>query len=199
MLPYFKYCAGNEHLFSWFNGFGLIALIVGVTLSTPISVRMGKRKLFIVSMVLTGILNVALLFLSPTATVVIFVCEILRQFVYGWSGPLLWAMMADVADYGEWKTGRRASATVTAAVVFALWFGLALGGAIAGWAFSFYGYTPNVVQSAQSLLGIRMTASVYSGAAFFAEAICLFFYPITKEVNLQIANELAQRRKSFAQ
>ena len=41
-------------------------------------------------------------------------------------------MMGDVADYGEWKTGRRASGTVTAAVVFALWAGLALGGFIAG-------------------------------------------------------------------
>ena len=27
MLPYFKYVAGNEKLFSWFNGFGLAALI----------------------------------------------------------------------------------------------------------------------------------------------------------------------------
>ena len=47
---------------------------------------------------------------------------------FGCSCPVLWAMMGDVADYGEWKTGRRATGTVTAAVVFALWLGLALGG-----------------------------------------------------------------------
>ena len=29
MLSYFKYVAGNEKLFSWFNGFGLAALIAG--------------------------------------------------------------------------------------------------------------------------------------------------------------------------
>ena len=63
--------------------------------------------------------------------------------------------MGDVADYGEWKTGRRASGTVTAAVVFALWAGLALGGAIAGWLFSLYGFVSGAaVQTAQAQSGI---------------------------------------------
>ena len=74
--------------------------------------------------------------IPPHATIAIIASEVLRQFSFGLSGPLIWAMMGDVADYGEWKTGRRASGTVTSAVVFALWAGLALGGAIAGWLFS---------------------------------------------------------------
>ena len=198
MLPFFKYCSGNEHLFSWFNGFGLTSLLIGVTCSNPLSLRMGKRNLFILSMVLTTVFNVALLFLPASATVPIFASEILRQFAFGWSCPLLWAMIADVADYGEWKTGRRATATVTSAVVFALWAGLALGGAIAGWLFSSYGYVANAVQTATSLSGIRLTASVYAGLAFAATAGCLFFYPITKEVNRKVADELSERRKKYA-
>ena len=198
MLPYFKYCAGHETLFSWFNGFGLASLLVGVAVSNSLAMRMGKRNLFILSMVLTAIFNIALLFIPASATVPIFASEILRQFAYGWSCPLLWAMMADVADYGEWKLGRRATATVTSAVVFALWAGLALGGAVAGWLFSFYGYVPNAVQTERCLLGIRMTASVYAGLAFVGAAICLIFYPITREVNQKIADELAERRKKYA-
>ena len=98
-------------------------------------------------MTLSGIFNMAVFFFPPHATVAIIASEVLRQFAYGTSGPLIWAMMGDVADYGEWKTGRRATGTVTAAVVFALWVGLALGGAIAGWLFSFYGYVANAVQT----------------------------------------------------
>ncbi len=197
MLPFFKYCAGNEALFSWFNGFGLTALLIGVAVSNSLAIRLGKRNLFVISMILTAIFNVALLFLPPTATVVVFASEVLRQFAYGWSCPLLWAMMADVADYGEWKTGRRATATVTSAVVFALWAGLALGGAVAGWLFSSYGYVPNAAQTARALAGIRMTASVYAGLAFVATAVCLYFYPITRDVNRQIADDLEERRKSY--
>ena len=198
MLPFFKYCSGHEQLFSWFNGFGLASLLVGIAVSNSLALRLGKRRLFVLSMLLAAVFNIALIFIPPTATVPIFVSEILRQFAYGWSCPLLWAMMADVADYGEWKTGRRATATVTAAVVFALWAGLALGGALAGWLFSFYGYVPNAAQTAHAILGIRLTASVYAGLAFLATAACLFFYPITKELNRQIADELTERRKGYA-
>src|ERR1700683_3406091 len=42
MLPYSRYLAGNLTLFSWLNGFGLAALIAGVTCSTAISKRVGK-------------------------------------------------------------------------------------------------------------------------------------------------------------
>jgi len=198
MLPFFKYCAGNEKLFSWFNGFGLTALLIGVAVSNSISIRIGKRNLFILSMVLTAIFNVALLFFPSTATKAIFGLEVLRQFAFGWSCPLLWAMIADVADYGEWKNGRRATATVTSAVVFALWAGLALGGAISGWLFSYYGYVANAVQTPHALTGIRWVASVYAGLAFALTAVCLLFYPITKEFNQQIANELVERRKKYA-
>ncbi len=199
MLPYFRFVAGNVDLFSWFNGFGLAALLLGVACSTAASVRMGKRPLFIASMLLAAVFNVVLLFLRPSATMAIIGTEVLRQFSFGLSGPLIWAMMGDVADYGEWKTGRRASGTVTAAVVFALWVGLALGGAIAGWLFSLYGFISEAaVQTAHAQSGILLTASVYAGLAFFASAACFFFYPITREMNRKIANELAERRKVFA-
>ena len=197
MLPYFRFVAGNVNLFAWFNGFGLAALLLGVACSTAVSVRVGKRELFIASMILTGIFNVALYVIPPQAIYVIIAIEVLRQFSFGLSGPILWAMMGDVADYGEWKTGRRATGTVTAGVVFALWAGLALGGAVAGWLLSAYGLVSEAaVQTAQTQTGILLTASIYAGLFFFAAAACLFFYPLNREKNRSIANELAERRQA---
>jgi GPH family glycoside/pentoside/hexuronide:cation symporter len=149
-------------------------------------------------MVLTGILTAVLFVLPAQATAVIFASEILRQFAFGISCPVLWSMMGDVADYGEWKTGRRATGTVTAAVVFALWAGLALGGWITGLLFDAYGYVANATQTATSLTGIRMVASAYAGLAYLATAVCLIFYPITRAKNREIADELAERRLKFA-
>ena len=198
MLPYFRFVAGDVNLFSWFNGFGLAALLVGVTCSTAVSVRVGKRELFIASMILTGIFNMALFVIPRHATYVIICTEVLRQFSFGLSGPILWAMMGDVADYGEWKTRRRATGTVTAGVVFALWAGLALGGAVAGWLLSAYGLVSEAAfQTARTQSGILLTASIYAGLFFFAAATCLFFYPLSREKNRSIANELADRRNAF--
>lgn len=195
MLPYFRFVAGNVNLFAWFNGFGLAALLIGVACSTFVSVRLGKRRLFVFSMALTGFFAAALLVIPPHATYLIIGTEFVRQFIYGLSGPIIWAMMGDVADYGEWKTGRRASGTVTAAVVFALWAGLALGGAIAGWLFSLYGFVSDAqVQSVHAQSGILLTASVYAGLAFLAAGLCMSFYPISREMNRQIADDLAARR-----
>jgi len=199
MPPYFRFVVGNVKLYSWFNGFGLGALLLGVAFSTAVSVRLGKRTLFIASMILTGIFGAVLFVLPPSSTSVIIGTEVLRQFSFGLSGPILWAMMGDVADYGEWKTGRRASGTVTAAVVFALWAGLALGGFLAGWLLSAYGVVSEAaVQTTHAQFGIRLTASVYASICFFAAAACLFFYPLSRELTKSIANDLVERRKKFA-
>ncbi|MFZ0337344.1 MAG: MFS transporter [Terracidiphilus sp.] len=199
MLPYFRFIPGNVDLYSWFNGFGLAALLAGVACSTAVTKRTGKRFLFVVSMGLSGLFSAALFIIPPHATIAIIATEVLRQFSFGLSGPLIWSMMGDVADYGEWKTGRRASGTVTAAVVFALWAGLALGGAVAGWILDLYGFISKAdMQSAHAQSGILLTASFYAGLAFVAAAVCMFFYPISRELNQKIANELTERRKGFA-
>ena len=199
MLPYFENLAGNRILFSWLNGFGLVALLIGVTFSTALVKRWGKRTVFFWSMVLTGLCTAALYVLRPTAIVPIVSLEVVRQFIFGLSGPVLWSMMADVADFGEWKTGRRATGTVISATVFALWVGVALGGAIAAWLLSLFGYVSDAkVQTAHAQLGLRLTPSVFAGLAFLGAAVCLYFYPITRELNHKIAEELAERRKKFA-
>jgi sugar (glycoside-pentoside-hexuronide) transporter len=197
MLPYFRYVAGNANLFAWFNGFGLASLLVGVAFSTAVSVRVGKRELFIGSMILSGVFAMALYVIPPSATYVIIGAEVLRQFAFGLSGPILWAMMGDVADYGEWKMKRRATGAVTGGIVFALWAGLALGGAVAGWLLSAYGLVSKAeVQTAHTQAGIVLTASIYAGLFFLAAAACLFFYPLSREKNQSIANDLAERRKA---
>jgi len=47
-------------------------------------------------------------------------------------------------------------------------------------------------------MGIRLIASVYSGAAFLAAAVCLFFYGITMKLNMTISHDLSERRKGYS-
>ena len=50
----------------------------------------------------------------------------------------------------------------------------------------------------QALHGIRLSATVFSATPFGLGLVCLALYPITKELNLRIGDELAERRKKFA-
>ena len=197
MLYYFKYFVQREDLFSVFNVCGLAATIIGVVGSTPLAKRFGKRDVFIVGLAGTIVFTAAFVLVARTAIVEMFIVEMLRQFAYGFTIPLLWAMMADVADYSEWKNRRRATAIVFSGIVFALKAGLGFGGAIGGWLLSSYGYAPNVAQTERALQGIRMTASIYPAATFLVGLVCLLFYRIDKGLEIRITDELGERRKSY--
>ncbi len=197
MLYYFKYYVNREDLFSIFNVCGLAATIVGVVGSIPLAKRFGKRDVFLVGLSLTVVFTALFIALPPTAIAATFAVEMLRQLAYGFTIPLLWAMMADVADYSEWKNRRRATAIVFSGIVFALKAGLGFGGAIGGWILSAYGYVPNVAQSSHALQGIRLAASLFPAVTFLIAVGCLFFYRIDRALEIEITDELTSRRKAY--
>lgn len=184
--------------FSLFNMCGMVCNIIGVLFSKALAVRFGKKSVYLVGLFFTTLFTALFILLPADAVGLAFVLNILKSLAYGPTIPLLWAMMADVADYAEWKTRRRATGIVFAGIVFALKAGLGLGGAICGWLLASYGYIPNVIQTEHALFGIRMTASIFSAITFFASLVALAFYGISKKLNLQIQDELAERRKSFS-
>ena len=197
ILYYFKYYVKREDLFGMFNMVGMGVTIIGILFSKPLAVRFGKRDTFRLCLFLTAVLIVAFVFLPPGAIAMIFVLQVLMQFVYGVTIPMLWAMMADVADFSEWKTGRRATGMAFSAATFGLKMGLSLGGAIAGWLLSYYGYVPDVEQSVRTLKGIRLLMSVYPAIPFFIGVAVLFFYKIDKKMELQMQDDLVERRKNY--
>ena len=197
VVYYFKYYVGREDLFSWFNVCGTSANIIGIFFSKKLSLRFGKRNVFIGGLSVTTLFTALFVLLPATALPVIFTTEILRQFAYGFTIPLLWAMMADVADYSEWKNNRRATGIIFSAIVFGLKAGLGFGGAITGYILSLYGYIPNAAQSAHALNGIRFTMSLFPAATFAVCVACLFFYPISKHLEIQMTDDLAERRKKL--
>ena len=130
---------------------GTAATIIAIFFSKRLAMRFGKRNVFIAGLAGTALLTLAFSAAAADAVRSMFTAEILRQFVYGFTIPLLWAMMADVADYSEWRTRRRATGIVFSAIVFALKAGLGFGGAITGYLLAFYGYVPNVAQTSTAL------------------------------------------------
>lgn len=185
--------------FGFFNMSAQVLTILGVLCSKWLSSRFGKKGVFVTGLFLTSIFAALFVVLPPGAVKLMFLLNILLALSYAPTIPLLWAMMADVADYSEWQTRRRATGVVFSGIVFALKAGLGLGGAICGWLLGRFGYVPNAIQTSQALLGIRVTASVVPALTFFVGVVALaFFYGIDKKLNLQIQDELVERRKHFA-
>jgi GPH family glycoside/pentoside/hexuronide:cation symporter len=185
--------------FSLLNMSSQFVTVMGVLCSTALSRRFGKKAVAITGFSVTTCFMAAFVLLPAESVGTIFVMEYIRALTYAPTIPLIWAMFADVADYSEWQTGRRTTGVIFATILFGLKTGLSLGGFAAGWLLSGYGYKPNAVQTPAALQGIRMTISIYPAFLFLIVIVCLLCYKIGKRLNLQIQDELAERRRKFAE
>ena len=64
-------------------------------------------------------------------------------------------MLADVVDYGEYKTGRRSESVIFSVQTMLVKFAGAAGGFIVGVGLSVVGYVPNVEQTADTIMGLH--------------------------------------------
>ena len=185
--------------FGVFNMLGAIVQFFGVIfLSGFLANRYGKKSVFIVCLALTALFTAFFYFPNETDVETMFVLNFLKSLAYAPTVPLLWAMIADVADHSEYVNRRRATGFVFAGVVFALKAGLGIGGAILGFLLSGFGYVSGAgtVQSESAIHGIVLSSSIIPALTFFVGVVALWFYPITKKYNEQIQAELAERRKN---
>src|SRR4030042_731474 len=176
---------------------GMIVTLGCILLAKPLSVRFGKRNTFLVCLFLTAVFASAYIFIPRDAIVTMFVLQVFVSGCYAPTIPMLWAMIADVADFGEWKTGRRATGITFSATTFGLKMGLSLGGALAGWLLTYFGYVAGAEQTEFALKGIRWLMSIIPATPFFIGVAILFMYKINKHTEKQMTEELIERRKHY--
>ena len=193
---YFKYYIGKEESVQLFNVVGTIALIVALPLSKPLARRFGNRNVFIASSILSGLCFAAIYLPGKNDIAAIYVLNILAKMAYAPAVPLLWTMIADTADYSEWKSGRRATGLYFSAATFAQKAGWGIGAAIAGWLLTVFHYVPDAVQTASALLGIKLLVSVIPGVLYMSCALFMIFYAIDARTTDRMKADLDARRES---
>jgi GPH family glycoside/pentoside/hexuronide:cation symporter len=209
IMYYFTYFVQNQevmllgklHSFSYqgmvsvFFMAGSVFQILGSLLASYFSKVLGRKYTYAGFLGASGIFSALFFFLGPSDIILMFAFHFLVSFALGPVSVLQWAMYADTADYSELETGRRATGLIMSASLFALKLGVALGASILAWILAAYGYVPNVQQTATSLLGIRLSISVYAAIPALIGAAIMFYYPLTNEKMVEIEEKLNARRK----
>ncbi|MGC4012737.1 MAG: glycoside-pentoside-hexuronide (GPH):cation symporter [Pseudomonas sp.] len=130
----------------------MLAMLIGTALSAPLANRIGKR--------LTGIFGSTIAALATAALGLSddFGWQLALNAVsytgLGLIGGLLFALMADAVDYGEWRNGFRAQGFLFAASSFGVKLGLSIGGAIGAWLLAHSGYVAGATPNAAVVAGI---------------------------------------------
>lgn len=191
---YFKYYLGKEDNVQLFNVIGTVALIVALPLSKPLAKRFGNKNVFIGSSLISGLFFMLIYLPGVTDITTIYVFNIIAKMAYAPAVPLLWTMIADSADYGEWTTGRRATGLYFSAAVFAQKAGWGIGAAIAGWILTLSQFVPNVTQTDTAITGIKLLVSVIPGVLYMSCAIFMIFYKIDSKTTDLMKKDLDAKR-----
>ena len=182
--------------FGLFNAGGILFMILGITLSKRFADKYGKRDVFGVALLISTLFILLFYFFTKTSVELMFGSQILHGFFYGITIPILWAMIADVADYSEWKNNRRATAIIFSAMMVGLKAGLSVGSALVAWILGIFNYVPNsdAVQTETAIQGTKMLVSVFPAIPFLIGVGLLFFYTINKKMEGSIESDLKARR-----
>jgi len=191
---YFKYYLGRENNVQLFNVIGTVALIVALPLSKPLAKRFGNKNVFIGSSLISGLFFMMIYLPGIKDLTTIYVFNIIAKMAYAPAVPLLWTMIADSADYGEWTTGRRATGLYFSAAVFAQKAGWGIGAAIAGWILTLSHFVANAEQSASAITGIKLLVSVIPGILYMSCAIFMIFYKIDSKTTDLMKKDLDAKR-----
>lgn len=184
--------------YSIINMLNTLTIIIVILLSASLSRTFGKKAVCVVGFIGACIATFALYLMQPTQVWGMLALILTVAVFYAPTIPLTWAIFADVADFSEWKTSRRFTGIVFATIGFALKSGLALGSAAFLWIMAgLYNFDAGP-STPEAIHGFHLTSTIYCGVLFAICTLLLMIYPLNKRTTIQMADELAERRKKFA-
>lgn len=196
---YFKYYLDAESKSQIFNVLGTIALIIAIPATKPLVSRVGAKKLYIWCSLLSGLFFM-LLFVAGTNFTLINIFNCLGKISYAPAISLLWTMLADAADYGDWKFQRRTTGLCLSAAVFAQKIGWSIGAAILGALMTAVGFNPEIMSTTEIqntpeiMSAIRLLFGIVPGALYASCAIFLAFYNLDNATMAQMKKDLENRK-----
>ena len=169
-------------------------MLICVTISLPfwqwVGRKMDKGPAYGLGMLVGGAAVVLTFFLPHQSTGLIYLIAVLAGFGFSAQWIFPWAMVADVSDYDRVETGQQRSGMYYGVWGLATKISEALALAAVGWILTGFGYVPNVEQTPQALLGIRLFFGVIPAIFIFISLPLLFKYPITRKSHAEVRAKL---------
>lgn len=188
-----------------FLGVGEVSNMLGVSITVPISNKLGKKTTFILVNASLVVLSIAFYFVpsTPIGYWTMLVMQILISILTGIMSPLVWSMYADVSDYAELEYKTASTGLIFSSSSMAQKFGGAIGGSAVVWLLSGFGYitdaqvlaSDGVTQPAEALECLRWLMSFIPAGVAFVSMCIVYFYPLTTERIRDINDKLKVLRQ----
>lgn len=204
-IQYVLHDDGRPILFGWFNrssvffSCGALGLVAGTLCLGRIARRVDKKHYAAALSVVTGACFISFFFLPRDNFPLLLAVNVLAQLCAGPTTALTWALYGDVADYGEWRFGRRSTGLIYSASLFSIKTGMLVGGFLVPWFLVQFGFVKGGgTQTDSAVLGIMIAFTIAPGIFAFLKAGALLIYPLDQGKVDQIEHELRTRRAVVA-
>jgi GPH family glycoside/pentoside/hexuronide:cation symporter len=172
-----------------------LAMIFGAMMTRFAVKLMGKKWSFITSLALVGLTAIPFYFIKPDQLPLVYAFQMLGMIFAGINATLFWAMVADTADFQEWKYNVRTTGVAFSATTCAQKAGMGIGAAIAGYLISYFGYDPKAAaQSSEAIHGILLLNSLVPAVGLLVLSCFFTIYGLSEPICKTMREELAQRR-----
>lgn len=173
---------------------GQAANLIGVMAAPTVSAKYGKKRTYMIAMLVAGILSTGFYFIPNNITWILILQFSISLFA-GYVLPLLWSMFADIVDHQELLTGRRATGLIFSSSSMSQKLGWALGAAMSGWILAIFKYVPDAIeQSSQTLFGEHIMISIIPAVCCVMAFIGMLFYPLSDNRVKENTELLNQKR-----
>lgn len=164
--------------------------------ATWLAQRYGKKEVIVTGMLFSSAVYLVLAVTQVTSPWVFILITILAGFGMGTYTLLIWALIGDVIDHEEVRSGERDDGTVYAVNTWARKVGLALAGGLAGFALSAVGFqSGSPMQTSDTVQGIYLISTLVPGVLYAVSALLLLFmYPLNRKRVAANVAELKERR-----
>lgn len=194
-IYYLTWYVGRQDLTSAFLTTGMVSSMAGALVAAPLVAHIPKTKAYSLLQAAIVVASVALYCVAENQVALLFGLYALQQFITQMASPILWSMMADTADYGEFKTGRRMTGLTISGMLLALKLGAAVGGALLGWMLAYFNYQSGAAtQSAGTITGIVTLFTLVPAAGHLLLILLMQRYRLTDDRCAEIQAELSRRQ-----
>lgn len=195
-MYYFAYNWNQPNLFSlYIFATGILSGLAAFSGMYVLKFLKTKRNACLLGFVLMAVTSIIALFLTPenSSSIVILVVLWISSAANGLVTGMIYAMIPDTVEFGQWKSGIRADGFIYAASSFMMKFGGAVSPALLGVLLKMTGYVPGGIQSQSTLNMINGTMNLMPALLAIIATIIFAFYKLDDKLHSKILVELAER------
>jgi GPH family glycoside/pentoside/hexuronide:cation symporter len=209
-----RFLKWNEGQIFWYFLISGLAMIFGAMMTQHAVKAIGKKWAFITSLALVAITAIPFYLIKADlttlvvnweilgfsiridqTTLLVMTVQVLGMIFAGINATLFWAMVADTADYQEWKYRVRTTGVAFSATTCAQKAGMGLGAAFAGFLVSYFGYDPKAAeQTPEAIHGILLLVSLIPAGGLLLLSGFFTLYGLNEATCKTIRDDLNERR-----